>query len=162
HYQPKCSLQNGEVAGVEALVRWAHPTRGLVNPMEFIPIAEETGLIQPLGEWVLTEACRQSAAWDERYGFPISVSVNLSARQLARADLPETVAHVLEVTGVDPSCVWLEVTEGSLLGDAKAAAASLHAIRDLRVRISIDDFGTGYSSLAYLRNPPLDQGKINR
>jgi diguanylate cyclase (GGDEF)-like protein len=162
HYQPKCSLRDGAIDGVEALVRWAHPTRGLVNPIEFIPIAEETGLIQPLGEWVLTEACRQSAAWDARYGFPISVSVNLSARQLARPDLPETVSRVLAETGVNPSSVWLEVTEGSLLGDANAAAASLHAIRDLGVRIAIDDFGTGYSSLAYLRNLPLDEVKIDR
>jgi len=162
HYQPKCSIRTGEIVGVEALVRWAHPTRGLVNPMEFIPIAEETGLIQPLGEWVLTEACKQVADWHRRFGVPISVSVNLSARQLARPDLPDTVAQVLAATGVDPSSVWLEVTEGSLLGDAVAAAASLSAIRDLGVRVSIDDFGTGYSSLAYMRNLPIDEVKIDR
>ena len=162
HYQPKWSISSGEMAGVEALVRWAHPTRGLLPPAEFISIAEETGLIIPLGEWVLAEACAQTVRWRKELGVAVAVAVNLSGRQLGSPDLPATVAEILRSTGADPSDVWLEVTEGSLLGDESAAVARLAAIRELGVRISIDDFGTGYSSLAYLRTLPLDEIKIDR
>ena len=162
HYQPKCSLATAEVVGVEALVRWAHPTRGLVSPADFVPVCEETGLIQPLGEWVLFEAGRQARRWRERYGLNVAVSVNLSARQLVRPDLTDRVAAMLETTGADPADLCLEITEGTLLVDMGTAVRQLAELRSLGVRISIDDFGTGYSSLAYLRNLPLDELKIDR
>jgi diguanylate cyclase (GGDEF)-like protein len=162
HYQPKCSLATAEVVGVEALVRWAHPTKGLVNPAEFIPVCEETGLILPLGEWVLFEAGRQARRWRERNGLNMAVSVNLSARQLVRPDLVSRVAAMLESTGADPADLCLEITEGTLLVDLSSAVRHLSELRSLGVRISIDDFGTGYSSLAYLRTLPLDELKIDR
>ena len=162
HYQPKCSLATAEIVGVEALVRWAHPTKGLVSPAEFIPVCEETGLILPLGEWVLFEAGRQARHWQERNGLNIAVSVNLSARQLVRPDIVARVAEMLETTGADPADLCLEITEGTLLVDLQSAVRQLAALRALGVRISIDDFGTGYSSLAYLRTLPLDELKIDR
>jgi diguanylate cyclase (GGDEF)-like protein len=162
HYQPKCSLATAEVVGVEALVRWAHPTKGLVSPADFIPVCEETGLILPLGEWVLFEAGRQARAWRERHRLNVAVSVNLSARQLVRPDLTDRVTAMLETTGADPADLCLEITEGTLLVDMGAAVRHLTELRSLGVRISIDDFGTGYSSLAYLRTLPLDELKIDR
>lgn len=161
-YQPKLSLSTGGMVGSEALVRWAHPTRGILSPAEFISIAEETGLIMSLGEWVLVEACHQTVRWRRDHGLAMTVAVNLSARQLASADLPETVADVLRSTGANAQDLWIEITEGSLLYDASAAADRLAAIRALGVRVSIDDFGTGYSSLSYLRTLPIDELKIDR
>jgi EAL domain-containing protein (putative c-di-GMP-specific phosphodiesterase class I) len=162
HYQPKCSLATGQPVGVEALVRWAHPTKGLVSPADFIPVCEETGLIVPLGQWVLFEAGRQAKLWRDRHGLSVGVSVNLSARQLIRPDLTRLVAGMLESTGADPADLCLEITEGTLLQDMNAAVRHLAELRSLGVRISIDDFGTGYSSLAYLRTLPLDELKIDR
>jgi diguanylate cyclase (GGDEF)-like protein len=162
HYQPKCSLSTAEVVGVEALVRWVHPTRGLVSPADFIPVCEETGLIVPLGEWVLAEAGRQARRWRDANGLHVAVSVNLSARQLIRPDLTDRVGALLESTGADPADLCLEITEGTLLVDMGSAVRHLAALRALGVRISIDDFGTGYSSLAYLRDLPLDELKIDR
>ncbi|HVW32364.1 MAG TPA: EAL domain-containing protein, partial [Acidimicrobiia bacterium] len=162
HYQPKYSLASADVVGVEALVRWLHPTRGLVSPADFIPICEETGLILPLGDWVLGEAARQSQSWRVNDGLHIAVSVNLSARQLMQPDLTRRVEAVLTRTGLDPADLCLEITEGTLLVDMTAAVRHLTALRGLGVRVSIDDFGTGYSSLAYLRTLPLDELKIDR
>ena len=162
HYQPKHSVATGAVVGVEALVRWQHPTRGLVGPGDFIPVAEETGLILPIGEWVLSEACRQAREWRDRHGLVLSVAVNLSARQVCRPDLPGIVARIVEDSGVDPTQVCLEITEGILLVDTAAVVHQLAEIRATGVRISIDDFGTGYSSLAYLRTLPIDELKIDR
>ncbi|HKY75377.1 MAG TPA: EAL domain-containing protein [Acidimicrobiia bacterium] len=162
HYQPKCSLATGQPVGVEALVRWAHPTKGLVSPADFIPVCEETGLIVPLGQWVLFEAGRQAKLWRDRHGLSVGVSVNLSARQLIRPDLTRLVAGMLESTGADPADLCLEITEGTLLQDMNAAVRHLAELRSLGVRISIDDFGTGYSSLAYLRTLPIDELKIDR
>ncbi|HEY4410086.1 MAG TPA: EAL domain-containing protein, partial [Acidimicrobiia bacterium] len=162
HYQPLCSLADGEVVGVEALVRWAHPGKGLVSPADFIPVCEETGLIVPVGEWVLLEAGRQARRWRDQQGLRLSVSVNLSARQLVRPDLTSRVEAMLEMTGTDPSDLCLEITEGTLLVDMAAAINHLTDLRSLGVRISVDDFGTGYSSLAYLRNLPIDELKIDR
>jgi diguanylate cyclase (GGDEF)-like protein len=162
HYQPKYSVATGTVVGVEALVRWQHPTRGLVGPGDFISVAEETGLIVPIGEWVLSEACRQAREWRDRNGLVLSVAVNLSARQVSRPDLPGIVARVVKGTGVDPAQVCLEITEGILLVDTAAVVHQLAEIRATGVRISIDDFGTGYSSLAYLRTLPIDELKIDR
>ena len=162
HYQPKCSLATGEAVGVEALVRWAHPTKGLVSPGDFIPVCEETGMIVPLGQWVLFEAGRQARLWKDRHDLSVAVSVNLSARQLIRPDLTRLVAGMLETTGADPADLCLEITEGTLLQDMSAAVRHLSELRSFGVRISIDDFGTGYSSLAYLRTLPLDELKIDR
>ena len=162
HYQPKFSLRTGEAVGVEALIRWAHPTKGLVSPADFIPVCEETGLIVPLGQWVLFEAGRQARLWKDRHDLSVAVSVNLSARQLIRPDLTRLVATMLETTGADPADLCLEITEGTLLQDMNAAVKHLRELRSLGVRISIDDFGTGYSSLAYLRTLPLDELKIDR
>jgi len=162
HYQPKYALGTGRAVGVEALVRWQHPTRGLTGPGDFIPVAEETGLILPIGEWVLTEACRQAVTWREEHGLVLSVSVNLSAIQVSRSDLPGIVARAISESGVDPRQVCLEITEGILLIDTATVVQHLAEIRATGVRISIDDFGTGYSSLAYLRTLPIDELKIDR
>ena len=160
-YQPQVSLNTGKIIGTEALVRWQHKELGLISPARFIPLAEETGLIVPLGEWVLRTACRQAAAW-EREGKYLRQSVNLSARQLGEANLVDRVRSVLEETGLDPRLLDLELTESALVAQGEAAVARLAALRALGVRISIDDFGTGYSSLAYLRRFPLDTLKIDR
>jgi diguanylate cyclase (GGDEF)-like protein len=159
HYQPIVSLASGCITGVEALARWRHPERGLVPPGDFIPLAEETGLIVPIGEFVLRESCRAVRAWcvDELF-----VSVNLSTRQLALPDLVERVSAVLDETGLEASRLRLEITESGLLEKPEAASALLELLRRSGVRISIDDFGTGYSSLAYLQNLPVDNLKIDR
>ena len=160
-FQPQVSLETGEIVGTEALVRWRHPELGLIAPGRFIPLAEETGLIVPLGEWVLRTACRQAAEW-AREGRHLRQSVNLSARQLAEPDLVRRVRAALDETGLDPRLLDLELTESALVTQGEAAVARLAALRTLGVRISIDDFGTGYSSLAYLRRFPLDILKVDR
>ena len=160
-YQPQVSLMTGEIIGTEALVRWQHPELGLIAPSRFIPLAEETGLIVPLGEWVLRTACRQAAVW-EREGRTLRQSVNLSARQLGEAGLVALVQAALEETKLNPRLLDLELTESALVVQGEAAVARLAALRALGVRISIDDFGTGYSSLAYLRRFPLDILKVDR
>ena len=160
-YQPQVSLVTGEIIGAEALVRWLHPSLGLIAPSRFIPLAEETGLIVPLGEWVLRRACRQAAEW-EHQGRNLRLSVNLSARQLSERGLVQTVQSALEETGLNPRCLDLELTESALVAQGEAAVERLTELRALGVSISIDDFGTGYSSLAYLRRFPLDILKIDR
>lgn len=163
HYQPLVGLADGDAVAFEALVRWEHPTRGLVPPLEFVPLAESTGLIAPLGRWVVEEACRQAAAWQrESHGRPVVVAVNLSARQLADPDLVGTVASALVASGIAPSSLIVEVTESALLADPELGAAILHALGALGVRVAIDDFGTGHASLAYLKTLPVDCLKIDR
>jgi diguanylate cyclase (GGDEF)-like protein len=164
HYQPIVTLGDGQITGFEALVRWRHPRRGLVNPDQFIPIAEATGLIVPIGRWVLREACRQARRWhvDLRPDPPMTMSVNLSVRELHDAGLVEHVETVLRETGLDPSLLVLEITETSMIEDADEMLMTLHALRALGVRLAIDDFGTGYSSLSYLRRLPIDVLKIDR
>jgi diguanylate cyclase (GGDEF)-like protein len=163
-YQPIVVLRTGAVTGVEALVRWQHPTRGLIPPMEFIPLAEETGLIVPIGRWVLREACRQAGRWNrERTGeTPLTVSVNLSARQLQQPDLGAVVAEALHDSGLDPSCLVLEITESLLIRDPEDSASRLRELKALGVRLAVDDFGTGYSSLSYLHRFPVDILKIDK
>jgi diguanylate cyclase (GGDEF)-like protein len=164
HYQPIVELATGRFLGAEALVRWRHPEQGLIAPPEFIPLAEDTGLILPIDRWVLHDACRQMGAWNARRGArpPLIVSVNLSARQLQRTDLPEFVAATLARTGLDPGCLVIEITESLLLQDTAATMDRLCRLKALRVRVAIDDFGTGYSSLAYLRQFPVDIIKIDK
>jgi diguanylate cyclase (GGDEF)-like protein len=165
-YQPLVDLRQGDVVGFEALVRWQHPTRGLVPPLAFIPMAEETGLIVALGRWVLDAACRQAAALNAAHGRPDGsrtfVSVNLSARQFTQGDLIEDIRRTLTRTGLDPEALELEITESVLMDHSEAGIRTLSEIRDLGVRLVLDDFGTGYSSLAYLKHLPLDTIKIDR
>ncbi len=164
HYQPTVSLSNGRIAGMEALIRWQSPTRGLVPPALFIPLVEETGLIVPIGRWVLEEACRQAAAWKREFGqdAPGTMSVNLSARQLQDDTLVDQVADILERTGIQPDQVVLEITESAVMADAAAMTARLHELKMLGVKLAIDDFGTGYSSMSYLCSFPIDILKIDR
>ncbi|HET7271185.1 MAG TPA: PAS domain-containing protein [Rubrobacter sp.] len=152
------------IIGMEALVRWEHPERGLLLPGEFVPLAEETGLIVPIGEVVLEEACRQTREWQERFASDplLSVYVNLSARQFREPDLTETVSRVLKETGLDPTCLHLEITESTAMSDAPATVSTLEELTALGVRLVIDDFGTGYSSLSYLERFPVDYVKIDR
>jgi diguanylate cyclase (GGDEF)-like protein/PAS domain S-box-containing protein len=163
-YQPGVSLRGASIEGVEALVRWQHPERGLVTPEEIIPIAEETGLIVPLGQWVLEHACAQAARWREALPThrPVPLWVNLSSRQLLDGSLPRQVEQVLSRTGLDPASLCLEVTETVLLDDIDAAIRELHALRALGVCLAIDDFGTGYSALGYLRSFPIVNLKLDR
>jgi EAL domain-containing protein (putative c-di-GMP-specific phosphodiesterase class I) len=158
HYQPIVRLADGQVSGFEALVRWNHPQRGMIPPMQFIPLAEETGLIVPLGEWVLRTACAQASRWSEQVG----VAVNLSATQFKGRNLVQIALSALASSGLAPSRLDLEITESVLLQDEANTLATLHQLRGLGVRISMDDFGTGYSSLAYLRSFPFDKIKIDR
>jgi diguanylate cyclase (GGDEF)-like protein len=164
HYQPIVSLQTGRLAGFEALVRWNHPRRGLVSPADFIPVAEETGLIVPIGEWVLQEACRHIRECQDL--FPshraLSLSVNLSARQVAQPDLLERIQDALAASQLNPHCLKLEITESVVMENAEAAALMFKQLRALGVQLSIDDFGTGYSSLSYLHRFPLNYLKIDR
>ncbi len=160
-YQPLFDLRSERVIGVEALLRWRHPARGVVSPVVFIPIAEESGQIVPIGRWVLHTACEQTAEW-RRKGSKIGVSVNVSARQLDHDDLIEDVSSALESSGLDPAALTLEITETTLMRDAHATARRLAELKELGVRLAIDDFGTGYSSLAYLRQFPVDALKIDR
>jgi diguanylate cyclase (GGDEF)-like protein len=164
HYQPQYALGTHTISGVEALVRWNHPERGLVPPSEFIPLAEETGIIVALGRWVLREACTQAQRWREHVAplAPLSMSVNLSPRQLQQPRLVEDVAATLAETGLDPRLLTLEITESIALDDLDATVQRLQALKALGVRISIDDFGTGYSYLAYLRKLPIDELKIDK
>ena len=164
HYQPIVALADGHICGVEALVRWEHPERGLVPPMDFIPLAEETGLIVPIGRWVLRQACQQVSRWQDQlgHGRRLNLSVNLSARQVQQPGLPADVADALAESGIPPERLVLEITESLLLYDQKGAAGKLDELKRLGVRLAIDDFGTGYSSLSYLRQYPIDVLKIDK
>lgn len=163
HYQPEVLLETGEIAGFEALVRWEHPKRGLVPPAEFVPLAEETGLIVAIGRWVLGEACRQAKGWREGLGDTLpAVNVNLSPRQFRHPDLVKDVARVLRETSLSPRDLGLEVTESAIMDDAVVADTALRQLRDLGVQLAIDDFGTGYSSLSRLKQLPVDALKIDR
>ncbi len=162
-YQPIVEISDGTISGFEALLRWERPGHGLVPPMDFIPLAEETGLIVPIGEWVLNEACRQTARWNEEFlDRPLHVSINVSGRQLNQANLRDTVERAVHSAGIDPEWIILELTESMLLDDAEWALAQLESVKRLGVRIAIDDFGTGYSALSYLRLFPIDVVKIDR
>jgi diguanylate cyclase (GGDEF)-like protein len=158
YYQPLVVLQTNDVNAFEALLRWNHPTRGLISPADFIPIAEETGLIVPLGEWVLKEACAEAVEWPEH----IKVAVNLSPAQLNNRNLVNMVKAALDQSGMSPHKLQLEITESVLLQNTFTTLATLHELRKMGVQIALDDFGTGYSSLSYLRSFPFDKIKIDR
>ena len=162
HFQPQIDVAAGEISGAEALLRWQDPDRGLIAPAEIIPVAEETGLIVPIGEWVVRTACEYAVLWGRRNGRELQVGVNVSSRQLAQKGFAEVVARVLAETGLKPSRLDLEITESCILETQGLTMATLKALRRLGVRISIDDFGTGYSSLVALKNLPIDELKIDR
>ncbi len=164
HYQPVISLVTGQIVGFEALVRWQHPTLGLVMPAEFIPVAEETGAISDIGDYVLLEACRQLRRWQQQLPCnpPLFVSVNLSAAQFGLRDLPERIRRALAETGVSGGSLHLEITETALMSDTEVTAGTMSQLKALGVRIDVDDFGTGYSSLAYLKRLPIDSLKIDQ
>lgn len=162
HYQPKVNLFTGEITSVEALIRWQRPDRGLVPPAQFVPIAEDCGLIIKIGRWVLNEACRQVRAWHDAGLSQLRVAVNVSAIEFRNKDFVEGVRAILSETGLQAQFLELELTESVLMGDAKFAASVLQEIKDMGIRIAVDDFGTGYSSLSYLREFPIDTLKIDR
>jgi len=162
HYMPQIEVSTGRVRSVEALVRWRHPTLGMVQPAEFIPIAEETGLILPLGERVLRAACVQARAWRRDGLPPVRVSVNVSARQFQHQNPVALVSRAIHESGLEPGDLVLEITESAVMREAGQALATLRSIRETGVRVAIDDFGTGYSSLSYLRSFPIDSLKIDR
>ncbi|HSO95146.1 MAG TPA: EAL domain-containing protein [Acidimicrobiia bacterium] len=164
HYQPILELETGRVVGFEALIRWRHPERGLVAPIEFIGLAEETGLIVPIGAWVLETACVQAARWqaarpDQR---PVTISANVSPRQLTEPSFPDQIARVLDHSGIRPGTLWLEITETTLMHDTESASSALRALRAQGIHLAVDDFGTGYSSLSHLKRFPIEALKIDQ
>jgi EAL domain-containing protein (putative c-di-GMP-specific phosphodiesterase class I) len=162
HYQPKINLRTGAITGAEALIRWTHPTRGPVSPGQFIPVAEDCGLILPIGNWVLREACRQARAWLE-VGLPLaSIAVNISAMEFRHESFLEGIFAALEDTRLEPKFLELELTESVLMKRAESAASVLQTLRASGVQLAIDDFGTGFSSLSYLRKFPIDALKIDQ
>ncbi len=162
YYQPQVSLATGKIVGAEALVRWKHPEKGLIPPTEFIPVAEETGFIIPLGEWILQTACQHLKSWKNEGFYGLRVAVNLSPRQFHQQELSSKIAEILEKIGLEPSSLELELTESLMIEDTESAIATLTQLKKLGVSISIDDFGTGYSSLSYLTQYPFDILKIDR
>jgi EAL domain-containing protein (putative c-di-GMP-specific phosphodiesterase class I) len=162
HYQPRVSVDSLEIVGVEALIRWQHPQLGLVSPAEFIPLAEDTGLIVPIGEWVLREACLQSKRWQQLGYPPIQMAVNICARQFHDQDLAQTVIDVLHETKLAPQHLELELTESSIMHHGELVGNVLNRLKGMGVDIAIDDFGTGFSSLASLKRLPIDALKIDK
>ncbi|MBA1334160.1 MAG: diguanylate cyclase/phosphodiesterase (GGDEF & EAL domains) with PAS/PAC sensor(s) [Firmicutes bacterium] len=160
--QPQVNISTGEITGVEALVRWQHPDLGQLSPVEFIPLAEESGLIIPIGEWVPRTVCAQNKAWQKAGYPPVRVAVNLSVRQFQQQNLVETVARVLKETGLEPHYLVLEITESIAMQNADFTIVMLRKLEEMGIHISIDDFGTGYSSLSYLKDFPLDTLKIGQ
>ena len=162
HYQPKVEVATGLIIGIEALLRWKHPLRGLISPMDFIPLAEETGLIVPIGEWVLATACAQTKAWQVRTQASLGIAVNLSARQFADPMLLPRLTQIIHASGLDPSSLELEITESVVMSHGEGAVIALEKLKSTGVHIAMDDFGTGYSSLAYLKRFPIDTLKVDR
>lgn len=162
YYQPLIDLHNGQITGMEALIRWQHPTLGFISPAKFIPIAEANGAIVPIGEWVLRTACAQNRAWQLAGFTPIRISVNLSSRQFEQPNLVEVVSQILEETGLKTSYLELEVTESFLMGDIERSVKTLKQLRELDICLALDDFGTGYSSLNYLKRFPVNMLKIDQ
>jgi diguanylate cyclase (GGDEF)-like protein/PAS domain S-box-containing protein len=162
HYQPKMNLASGTISGVEALIRWRHPQRGLLHPSQFIPVAEEFGLIVSIGRWVLREGCRQAKAWQHEDHAPIRIAINVSAVELRAKGFVEGVRAILKETGLDPGCLELELTETFLMQDSRSTSQVLESLKGMGVQLALDDFGTGYSSLSYMRRFPIDTLKIDQ
>jgi diguanylate cyclase (GGDEF)-like protein/PAS domain S-box-containing protein len=162
HYQPKIDLSTGAVVGVEALLRWRHPERGFIPPAQFVAIAEDTGLILPIGQWVLREACRQSRAWLDAGLPPVTMAVNISALEFRSVDFVDGIRALLKETRLDPKCLELELTESVLMKHAESTVSMLQSLKDIGVQLAVDDFGTGYSSLSYLRQFPIDSLKVDQ
>jgi EAL domain-containing protein (putative c-di-GMP-specific phosphodiesterase class I) len=162
HYQPIIEIESRKIVGMEALVRWQHPKFGLLAPAEFIPMAEDTGLILLLGAWVLRTACAQARSWQQAGCGDLRIAVNVSARQFQDKNLLDTVVQILSETGLDSTCLGLELTESSIMQNAESAVKTMTELREMGVKISIDDFGTGYSSLGYLKRLPIDLVKLDR
>jgi EAL domain-containing protein (putative c-di-GMP-specific phosphodiesterase class I) len=162
HYQPKICLRTGAITGAEALIRWTHPTRGSISPAQFIPIAEDCGLILPIGAWVLREACAQAKLWRMAGLPPMTMAVNVSSLEFRDERFSDRLFTILDETGMDPEALELELTESVLMKNAEASASILSILRDHGIQIAVDDFGTGYSSLSYLRKFPLDSLKIDQ
>lgn len=162
YYQPQVDIKSNRIVGLEALIRWDHPELGMISPAEFIPIAEESGLIIPIGEWMLKEVCRQYGKWKGHGIAPPTVSINLSVRQFRDPDLVQTIKNTLRQTKMDPSCLELEITESISMHNVEEIIQLLHAIRELKIKVSVDDFGTGHSSLSYLMQLPVDTLKIDK
>jgi diguanylate cyclase (GGDEF)-like protein len=162
HYQPQVAIDSGRIVGLEALVRWRYPGKGLVSPAEFIPLAEETGMIGPMGQWILATACAHNRAWQDAGLAPVVVAVNISPRQFADPGLPGLLRRVLDETGLAPEWLELEITEGAAMQDLAQAEAALAEFKAIGVSLSIDDFGTGHSSLAYLSRFPIDKLKVDQ
>jgi EAL domain-containing protein (putative c-di-GMP-specific phosphodiesterase class I) len=162
HYQPKMDFQTGRISGMEVLLRWNHPELGMVSPAEFIPVAEETGLIVPIGKWVLRQACLQTKLWQEQGLADLTVAVNLSPRQFGDANLLTDIVTILHETGMDGRRLELEITESAIMQNAEAGAKLMRALKAQGIRIAVDDFGTGYSSLSTLKVFPVDTLKIDR
>jgi EAL domain-containing protein (putative c-di-GMP-specific phosphodiesterase class I) len=161
-YQPQVSVANGKIVGNEALIRWQHPSRGLLSPIHFIEIAEETGIIVSIGKWVLQEACRQHATWIENGLEPMCMSVNISAMQFYQNGFSEMVRSIVTASGMQPHYLELELTESMFMHDVEAVLKTLHELHDFGVKLAIDDFGTGYSNLSYLRRFPIDRLKVDQ
>ena len=164
YYQPFISLETGNIAGFEALIRWQHPEHGLVSPGKFIPVAEDTDLIIPIGQWILQEACQQMQRWHTKFALqsPLIISVNLSGRQFTQPDLVHHIEQTLNETGLPGEFLKLELTESILMDDVSSVIDTLNQMKGLNLKISIDDFGTGYSSLSYLHRFPIDTLKVDR
>jgi EAL domain-containing protein (putative c-di-GMP-specific phosphodiesterase class I) len=162
HYQPQIELATGRVTGLEALLRWRNFTLGNVPPMDFIPVAEDSGLIHAIGEWVLRTACRQAKSWIEAGLCLDRIAVNVSVRQFYRTDFPDQVKHILKETNLPPSALELEITESVLMNNEEGTIDILNRLKKIGVQLAIDDFGTGYSSLSYLKQFPIDRLKIDR
>lgn len=162
YYQPRMDIQTGMLVGAEALVRWEHPVKGLVPPSDFIPLAEETGVIMQITRYVLRQACRQNRKWQDKGYLPIDIAVNVSARDFRDSDMHAIIRDIIELTGIDPAYLNIEITESVIMRNVDSAVRALFDIKDMGVRVSIDDFGTGYSSLSYLKRFPIDAVKIDR
>jgi EAL domain-containing protein (putative c-di-GMP-specific phosphodiesterase class I) len=162
HYQPKVDTRTGVACSAEALIRWVHPTRGLISPVHFIPLAEECGLIGAIGDWVIREACRQARAWQDEGVPPLTISVNLSASQFRDSGLVDSIRRALDDVGLAPRHLEVELTESAVMSDPEQSVAILEQLCAMGIQASVDDFGTGYSSMSYLRRFPIDKLKIDR
>jgi EAL domain-containing protein (putative c-di-GMP-specific phosphodiesterase class I) len=164
HYQPQVDIRSGRIIGIEALIRWQHPELGLLPPARFIPLAEESGLIRPFGEWILRQACQQDAKWRTKGLSPerISLNCNLSASQLNSERFIEGILNIIEETGIDADLLELEITETTIINDSAHISEILNRLRDIGIKLAIDDFGTGYSSLSYLKTLPISKRKIDK